>query len=87
MSEITENDSIKILVSGDSISKGVIYDETKSRYTVLPENYVNTIGTKLRCSIKNVSKFGSTLTRGINKLEKYIGKEKPDIVLIETFAY
>lgn len=83
MNEINNKDSIKILVSGDSISKGVIYDETKNRYIVLPENYVDTISTKIRCSIKNVSRFGSTLTRGISKLEKHIGKENPDIVLIE----
>ncbi len=83
MSQITENDSIKILVSGDSISKGVIYDETKSRYIVLPENYVDTISTKIKGSIKNISKFGSTLIRGISKLENHIGKENPDIVLIE----
>lgn len=83
MSEINNKDSIKILVSGDSISKGIIYDETKSRYIVLQENYVDTISTKIKGSIKNISKFGSTITRGISKLEKHIGKENPDIVLIE----
>lgn len=83
MSEINANDSIKILVSGDSISKGVIYDETKSRYTVLPENYVDTISSKIRGSVKNVSKFGSTLTRGVSKLGRYLDEDKPDIVLIE----
>ena len=83
MSEKNNEDSIKILVSGDSISKGVIFDETKNKYIVLPENYVNTISSKLKGSIKNISKFGSTITRGINKLEKYICKENPDIVLIE----
>ena len=72
MRETNNNDNIKILVSGDSISKGVIYDETKNRYIVLSENYVDTISTKIRCSIKNVSKFGSTITRGISKLENHI---------------
>lgn len=79
----TNTDEIKILVSGDSISKGVIYDETKNRYTVLQENYVNTIGTMFKGSIKNISKFGSTLTRGIRNLQKNISIENPDIVLIE----
>lgn len=83
MTEINNKDSFNIVVSGDSISKGVIYDETKNKYIVLPENYVNTISTKLKGSIKNISKFGSTITRGINKLEKYICKDTPDIVLIE----
>jgi acyl-CoA thioesterase-1 len=83
MRETMNNDSIKILVSGDSISKGVIYDETKNRYIVLQENYVDTISTKIKGSIKNISKFGSTLIRGISKLENQIDKETPDIVLIE----
>ncbi len=83
MSEINDKDSIQILVSGDSISKGVIYDEGKNKYIVLPDNYVNIISSKLECSIKNISKFGSTITRGFNKLEKQISKESPDIVLIE----
>ncbi len=77
------DESIKILVSGDSISKGVIYDDTKNRYTVLQENYVDTIGTILKGSIKNISKFGSTLIRGISNLQKQISKENPNIVLIE----
>ena len=83
MNEENIKDSCKILVSGDSISKGVIYDETKNKYIVLQENYVNIISRKLKGSIKNISKFGSTITRGINKLEKQISKENPDIVLIE----
>ncbi|CFX89775.1 SGNH hydrolase-type esterase domain [Syntrophomonas zehnderi OL-4] len=83
MSEINAKDNIKILVSGDSISKGVIYDETKGRYTVLPENYVNTISSKIKGSVRNVSNFGSTLTRGISKLGRYLDEDKPDIVLIE----
>ncbi len=83
MSEINTKDSINILVSGDSISKGVIYDEAKNKYIVLPENYVNTISAKLEGSIKNISRFGSTITRGFSKLEKYIRKETPDIVFIE----
>lgn len=83
MREAKNIDNFKILVSGDSISRGVIYDETKKRYTVLQENYVNTISTKIRGSIKNISKFGSTLIRGISKLERQVNKENPDIVLIE----
>lgn len=83
MSDKNVKDNCTILVSGDSISKGVIYDETKNRYIVLQENYVNLISHKFKGSIKNISKFGSTITRGIDKLEKHICRENPDIVLIE----
>lgn len=74
---------IKIVVAGDSISKGVIYDETKSKYTILEENYVELVRDKLNGIIHNTSRFGSTIIKGIHKLKNNIFNEKPDIVLIE----
>ncbi|NLN63857.1 MAG: SGNH/GDSL hydrolase family protein [Clostridiaceae bacterium] len=76
-------DPVKIVVSGDSISKGVIYDEIKKRYIILDENYVDIVRNKLNGIITNTSRFGSTLIKGIQKLKNNIFKEKPDVVLIE----
>jgi len=73
----------KIIVSGDSISKGVIYDEIKNKYIVLEENYVNLLRNRMNGIIYNTSRFGSTIIKGIKKLKDNIFKEKPDIVLIE----
>ena len=74
---------IKIVVAGDSISKGVIYDEIKSKYTILEDNYVELVRDKLNGIIHNTSRFGSTIIKGIHKLKNNIFNEKPDIVLIE----
>lgn len=79
----TEQDLIKIVVSGDSISKGVVYDENKKRYTILEENYVEILRDKLNGIIHNTSRFGSTIIKGVQKLKNSIFNEKPDIVLIE----
>lgn len=76
-------ESYSIIVSGDSISKGVIYDEEKSKYTVLSENYVSILQEKLRGAVINLSKFGSTIPKGISKLQNEFLKHIPDVVLIE----
>lgn len=38
----------KYMVSGDSISKGVVYDEARSRYVILEDNYVSLLQGKLK---------------------------------------
>lgn len=83
MSIGTEQDLLKIVVSGDSISKGVVYDENKKKYTILEDNYVELLRDKLNGIVHNTSRFGSTLIKGIQKLKNNIFNEKPDIVLIE----
>lgn len=40
----------KFLLCGDSISKGVIFDETKGKYTVLKDNYVSLLEKNKRCN-------------------------------------
>ena len=82
LAEINEN-AVTILVSGDSISKGVIYDESKNKYSILQENYVELLRNKLNGIIYNSSRFGNTIIKGIQKLKDSIFKHKPDIVLIE----
>lgn len=80
------NDSKHIynfLVSGDSISKGVIFDDIKSKYVVLEDNYINLLQSKLQGIIHNTSKFGNTIITGCNKLKNDVLKNSPDIVLIE----
>lgn len=73
----------KILVIGDSISKGVVFDEIKNKYVLIKESFINLISEKTNAHIINASKFGSTVKQGKialkNKLEKY----DPDIVVIE----
>lgn len=71
------------IVSGDSISKGVIYDEETQKYIILDNNYVTLLQNKLKGIVHNSSKFGSTIVKGISRLKNEIMKNSPDIVLIE----
>lgn len=73
----------KYIISGDSISKGVIYDEHKKKYVVLENNYVSMMQEKLKGAVRNTARFGNTLVKGISNLKRDIMKEKPNIVLIE----
>ena len=73
----------KVLVVGDSITRGVVYDEDKGRYIFLKECFVNLVSKKLSCDVKNVSKYGATVEHGIVTLDKYLAEYQPDVVLIE----
>jgi acyl-CoA thioesterase-1 len=66
MAEQKDN-AVTILVSGDSISKGVVFDESKDKYSILQENYVELVRNKLNGIIYNTSRFGNTIIKGIHK--------------------
>lgn len=71
------------MVSGDSISKGVVYDESRSKYVILEDNYVSMLQGKLKGAMRNTARFGNTLMKGFGNLKRDVLKEKPDVVLIE----
>ncbi|OKP94310.1 SGNH/GDSL hydrolase family protein [Paenibacillus sp. P46E] len=73
----------KYMVSGDSISKGVVYDEGRSKYVILEDNYVSLLQGKLKGALRNTARFGNTLLKGFGNLKRDVLKEKPDMVLIE----
>lgn len=73
----------KILVVGDSISKGVVFDEMKNKYVLIKENFINLISEITHAQIINASKFGSTVKQGEIVLKNKLEKHDPDIVVIE----
>lgn len=75
--------SYTIVAYGDSITKGVIYDNEKSKYTFLKENFTKIIGNNIKGSVYNAGTFGNTIMRGMGKLYNTVIKKSPDIVLIE----
>ena len=83
MSENDNKDSYKIMVSGDSISKGVVYDEGKSKYVILEDNYIKLLQSKLNGIIRNTAKFGNTIIKGFSKLKDDVLRDGPDIVFME----
>jgi lysophospholipase L1-like esterase len=78
-----KKDSFNFVLCGDSISKGVIFDEEKNKYVTIEENYANLLKNKLNGVIYNAGRFGNTITRAIGKLQNDVIKNNPDIVIIE----
>lgn len=76
--DVVEN----IVIMGDSLSRGVIYDSTKNKYLISKESFCSTVSAHINSAVYNVSKFGSTITRGIQRINHVLNK-KPDVVLIE----
>ncbi|MCM3042492.1 SGNH/GDSL hydrolase family protein [Paenibacillus motobuensis] len=73
----------KYMISGDSISKGVIYDEERNKYVILEDNYVSLLQQKLKGAVRNTARFGNTLMKGFSNLKRDVDKDKPNVVLIE----
>lgn len=78
-----EKDSYSFVLYGDSISKGVVYDESREKYVLLEESYPNLLQNKLKGVVHNAAKFGNTILRAAGKLQNDVLKKKPDIVIIE----
>ena len=83
MFETIQKGEYKIIVSGDSISKGVVYNEDVGKYTIIKNNYVTLLQDTLKGIVCNAARFGNTIIRGIGKLQNDINRIRPDIVLIE----
>lgn len=76
-------DSYNFVLLGDSISKGVVYDELKGKYTTLKDSYASLLQDKLKGTLINAARFGNTITRGISRLGNDVFKKNPDIVVVE----
>jgi acyl-CoA thioesterase-1 len=83
MTPEVKTDSYKVVVTGDSISKGVVYDDNKGKYCILENNYVSILQNKLKGVVQNTARFGSTLIKGAGRLKHDVENANPDIVLIE----
>ena len=63
-------------VWGDSLLKGIVFDEVRSRYTLLKNNCTSVLSKLLNAEIINRAKMGCTVTKGkeilIRDLEKGI---------------
>ena len=59
----------KILIVGDSLSKGVTFDEEKKKYTVLKNSFFNLLTQNINAEMYNASHFGFTITQGQQLLE------------------
>lgn len=70
-----DNTLNKALVLGDSIFKGVIYDESEGRY-ITTKPCVENILEDLDYSVDNHSSFGMTTSRLLTRLDRYVSEDK-----------
>lgn len=54
----------KVIIWGDSVTKGVIYDETRRRYTLAPQTAVSIAAAALELDVINRSRMGATVQEG-----------------------
>ena len=80
---MNQRDQYTIVVYGDSISRGVVYDSERQKYSLLLESYTNLVRSHLKGVVFNAAKFGSTIIDGLQRLQNDVLIRKPDIVLIE----
>ena len=81
---ITMTDIKKAIVWGDSVAKGVVYDESRSRYALSKSSAVKLVAEALDIEIVNRSRMGMTANEGLEMLRKDIsGGMSADVAIIE----
>lgn len=75
---------MSVCVFGDSVAKGVVYDEVKKKYKFLKDSFVNLFSKEEKIEVKNYAKFGCTVIKGEEILNKNIDKLKEyEYVILE----
>ncbi|MCI8554239.1 MAG: SGNH/GDSL hydrolase family protein [Clostridiales bacterium] len=59
-----------ITIWGDSVMRGVVYDEQRKRYTLLPESGAAGASRALGLSLNNRARMGCTVTKGLSIAQK-----------------
>lgn len=72
---------IKIMLCGDSISRGVIYDSLEKKYKICEKAFSTLLGGIINTDIFNISGFGNTVKRAEKKINRMLKKIVPDIVI------
>jgi len=74
----------KIGIWGDSVLKGVVFDEAKGAYRILAAGCAESVARVLNLSILNKSRFGCTIDKGMRQLERALADGLDcDLVLLE----
>jgi lysophospholipase L1-like esterase len=76
-------DTKKLMIYGDSVLKGVIYDTNNHKYVVSKKGVGSLLKEKINLNIINKSILGNTVTRATKRFKKDLDMYDPDIVLIE----
>ena len=71
----------KIMLCGDSISKGIIYDSIANKYRKCEATFAGMLDKIFKTKILNISKFGNTVARAEKRFYKSFDENKPDMVI------
>lgn len=63
-------DARKFCMFGDSVGKGVVYDRETQKYSVTRDSFVSVLAERLGVRLDNFSRFGCTMTKGTELVEK-----------------
>ena len=73
-----------ICIFGDSVAKGVVLDQVQKKYTFLKDSFVRLISVKRGVQISNYSKFGCTVTKGLEMVRRHASElPKYDFIALE----
>lgn len=73
----------KVMLCGDSISKGIIYDSIANKYKKCEKAFAGMLDKIFNTNILNISKFGNTVSRAEKRFYKAFNENKPDVVIFE----
>ncbi len=74
----------KVVVWGDSVAKGVVYDEARARYVLAPTTAAAIVGEKLGIEVINRSRMGATVAEGERMMAQDLGRGlTADMAIIE----
>ncbi len=74
----------RLVLFGDSIGRGVVYDEASDKYVLLQDGFANLLAREGGHSISNFAQFGSTIERGATIVKRQLDKlSSCDAVLLE----
>lgn len=74
----------KLVLLGDSISKGIVLNEESGKYEKTPSSFAEILQEKGEIHLLNLSKFGATIRKGLQQLERKIASlPEKGIVILE----
>lgn len=72
------------IVLGDSVSKGIVFDEAKGRYVPTPKNFINQVADFMGVAVKNISMYGATVLKGLQLWDRFSEKlPEPGLCIME----
>lgn len=75
-----------VQIWGDSLLKGVVFDELRSRYAILKENSVSKLASLLSCPVENHARMGCTVTQALELVPEEDAAQSSDTLALIEFG-